>query len=129
MVCRFCFLSVYLKIAINIREDLNYGNQEKISLTLVALLASSLAFSAFSQLVFAENGCSSFTDVKTSYWFFEYVLEPYDDDIMTGTYVNPSTGEREFSPKSPLAMVGWSVMLVRAYYAGELVTSTIEKLN
>lgn len=67
--------------------------------------------------------------MKTSDWFFDYVLEAYDDGVMTGTYHNPATGEREFSPKSPLTMAEWSVMLVRAYYADELAASTVEKLN
>ena len=38
---------------------------------------------------------------------FPYVLEAYNDGVMTGTYHNPATGEREFSPKSPLTMAEW----------------------
>ena len=103
--------------------------KKKISLALAVLLAISIVFSAPAQVVCAANGRSPFTDVAVTQWYFPYVLEAYDDGVMTGTYHNPATGEREFSPKSPLTMAEWSVMLVRAYYADELAASTVEKLN
>lgn len=103
--------------------------KKTLNLALAVALALSVVFSAPAQVVCAANDRSPFTDVKTSDWFFDYVLEAYDDGVMTGTYHNPATGEREFSPKSPLTMAEWSVMLVRAYYADELAASTVEKLN
>lgn len=103
--------------------------KKTLNLALAVALALSVVFSAPAQVVCAANDRSPFTDVKTSDWFFDYVLEAYDDGVMTGTYHNPATGEREFSPKSPLTMAEWSVMLVRAYYADELASSTVEKLN
>ena len=103
--------------------------KKKISLALAVLLAISIVFSAPAQVVCAANGRSPFTDVAVTQWYFPYVLEAYNDGVMTGTYHNPATGEREFSPKSPLTMAEWSVMLVRAYYADELAASTVEKLN
>ncbi len=88
--------------------------KKKISLALAVLLAISIVFSAPAQVVCAANGRSPFTDVAVTQWYFPYVLEAYNDGVMTGTYHNPATGEREFSPKSPLTMAEWSVMLVRA---------------
>ena len=97
-----------------------------LSLVLAITMVLGVALTAMQP---ARMETSPFTDVAVTQWYFPYVLEAYDDGVMTGTYHNPATGEREFSPKSPLTMAEWSVMLVRAYYADELAASTVEKLN
>lgn len=97
-----------------------------LSLVLAITMVLGVALTAMQP---ARMETSPFTDVAVTQWYFPYVLEAYNDGVMTGTYHNPATGEREFSPKSPLTMAEWSVMLVRAYYADELAASTVEKLN
>ena len=82
-----------------------------LSLVLAITMVLGVALTAMQP---ARMETSPFTDVAVNQWYFPYVLEAYDDGVMTGTYHNPATGEREFSPKSPLTMAEWSVMLVRA---------------
>lgn len=57
--------------------------KKTLNLALAVALALSVVFSAPAQVVCAANDRSPFTDVKTSDWFFDYVLEAYDDGVMT----------------------------------------------
>lgn len=67
----------------------------------------------------ARMATSPFSDVPSTHWGIDGILVAYEDGVMTGTYYNASTGERQFSPAAPLTMAEWSVMLYRAFYADE----------
>ena len=97
-----------------------------LSLTAPALAAPAPAPQAASKVVCAANGRSPFSDVPSTHWGLDGILVAYEDGVMTGTYYNPSTGERQFSPAAPLTMAEWSVMLYRAFYADEPYTAAQE---
>ena len=67
----------------------------------------------------AHMATSPFSDVPSTHWGIDGILAAYEDGVMTGTYHNPNTGERQFSPAAPLTMAEWSVMIYRAWYADE----------
>lgn len=90
-----------------------------LSLTTPALAAPAPAPQATSKVVCIANGRSPFSDVPSTHWGIDGILVAYEDGVMTGTYYNASTGERQFSPAAPLTMAEWSVMLYRAFYADE----------
>lgn len=98
-----------------------------ISLGLTLALALSLVSPALaaptpqdtSKVVCVANGRSPFSDVPSTHWGIDGILAAYEDGVMTGTYYNANTGERQFSPAAPLTMAEWSVMLYRAWYADE----------
>ena len=98
-----------------------------ISLGLTLALALSLVSPALaaptpqdtSKVVCVANGRSPFSDVPSTHWGLDGILVAYEDGVMTGTYHNPNTGERQFSPAAPLTMAEWSVMIYRAWYADE----------
>lgn len=98
-----------------------------ISLGLTLALALSLVSPALaaptpqdtSKVVCVANGRSPFSDVPSTHWGFNGILTAYEDGVMTGTFFNESTGERQFSPAAPLTMAEWSVMIYRAWYADE----------
>lgn len=98
---------------------------KKISLAIA--LALILSFIATTKVVCAANGRSPFSDVPSDHWGIDGIIAAYDDGVMTGTYINQSTGERKFSPNASLTTAEWSVMLYRAFYADEPFTT--EKLN
>ena len=79
-----------------------------LSLTTPALAAPAPAPQATPKVVCYANGRSPFSDVPSTH-----------GGDMTGTYHNPSTGERQFSPAAPLTMAEWTVMIYRAWYADE----------
>lgn len=93
-----------------------------LSLTTPALAAPAPAPQAASKVVCAANGRSPFSDVPSTHWGLDGILVAYEDGVMTGTYYNASTGERQFSPAAPLTMAEWSVMIYRAWYADEPFT-------
>lgn len=70
----------------------------------------------------ARMATSPFSDVPSTHWGLDGILAAYEDGVMTGTYFNASTGERQFSPAAPLTMAEWSVMIYRAWYADEPYT-------
>lgn len=98
-----------------------------ISLGLTLALALSLVSPALaaptpqdtSKVVCVANGRSPFSDVPSTHWGIDGILAAYEDGVMTGTYHNPNTGERQFSPAAPLTMAEWTVMIYRAWYADE----------
>lgn len=90
---------------------------KKISLAIA--LALILSFIATTKVVCAANGRSPFSDVPSEHWGIDGIIAAYDDGVMTGTYYNASTGERQFSPAASLTLAEWSVMLYRAFYADE----------
>ena len=90
-----------------------------LSLTAPALAAPAPVPQATLKVVCAANGRSPFSDVPSTHWGLDGILVAYEDGVMTGTYHNPNTGERQFSPAAPLTMAEWSVMLYRAWYADE----------
>lgn len=98
---------------------------KKISLAIA--LALILSFIATTKVVCAANGRSPFSDVPSDHWGIDGIVAAYDDGVMTGTYINQSTGERKFSPNASLTTAEWSVMLYRAFYADEPFTT--EKMN
>lgn len=93
-----------------------------LSLTAPALAAPAPVPQAASKVVCVANGRSPFSDVPSTHWGLDGILVAYEDGVMTGTYHNPSTGERQFSPAAPLTMAEWSVMIYRAWYADEPFT-------
>lgn len=97
-----------------------------LSLALIFSLVGGMLSSSFSR---AANHIPEFTDVAPGQWYTAGIQSAYKDGVMTGTYYNPSTGDREFSPYSPLTMAEWTVMIVRAWYADELAVSTVPKNN
>ena len=90
-----------------------------LSLTAPALAAPAPVPQATLKVVCAANGRSPFSDVPSTHWGLDGILAAYEDGVMTGTYYNANTGERQFSPAAPLTMAEWSVMLYRAWYADE----------
>lgn len=90
-----------------------------LSLTAPALAAPAPVPQAASTVVCYANGRSPFSDVPSTHWGLDGILVAYEDGVMTGTYHNPSTGERQFSPAAPLTMAEWTVMIYRAFYADE----------
>lgn len=90
-----------------------------LSLTTPALAAPAPAPHAASKVVCYANGRSPFSDVPSTHWGLDGIITAYNDGVMTGTYHNTATGERQFSPAAPLTMAEWSVMLYRAFYADE----------
>ena len=90
-----------------------------LSLATPALAAPAPAPQATSKVVCAANGRSPFSDVPSTHWGIDGILAAYNDGVMTGTYFDASTGERQFSPVAPLTMAEWSVMIYRAWYADE----------
>lgn len=67
----------------------------------------------------ARMATSPFSDVPSTHWGIDGILAAYNDGVMTGTYYNTTTGERQFSPAAPLTMAEWTVMIYRAWYADE----------
>ena len=90
-----------------------------LSLIAPALAAPAPARTDTSKVVCVANGRSPFSDVPATHWGLDGILVAYEDGVMTGTYHNPNTGERQFSPAAPLTMAEWSVMIFRAWYADE----------
>lgn len=98
-----------------------------LSLTTPALAAPAPTPQAASKVVCATNGRSPFSDVPSNHWGIDGIIAAYNDGVMTGTYINQSTGERKFSPNASLTTAEWSVMLYRAFYADEPFST--EKVN
>lgn len=85
-------------------------------------LALGLVFALMLGILPAFAATSPFSDVPSNHWGIDGIIAAYDDGVMTGTYVNSSTGERRFSPASHLTLAEWAVMLYRAFYADEPFT-------
>ena len=85
-------------------------------------LALGLVFALMLGILPAFAATSPFSDVPSSHWGIDGIVAAYNDGVMTGTYVNSSTGERRFSPASHLTLAEWAVMLYRAFYADEPFT-------
>lgn len=90
-------------------------------------LALGLVFALMLGILPAFAATSPFSDVPSNHWGIDGIVAAYNDGVMTGTYVNSSTGERKFSPAASLTVAEWSVMLYRAFYADEPFTT--EKVN
>lgn len=85
-------------------------------------LALGLVFALMLGILPAFAAASPFSDVPSNHWGIDGIVAAYNDGVMTGTYVNSSTGERRFSPASHLTLAEWAVMLYRAFYADEPFT-------
>lgn len=85
-------------------------------------LALGLVFALMLGILPAFAATSPFSDVPSNHWGIDGIIAAYNDGVMTGTYVNSSTGERRFSPASHLTLAEWAVMLYRAFYADEPFT-------
>ena len=85
-------------------------------------LALGLVFALMLGILPAFAATSPFSDVPSNHWGIDGIVAAYNDGVMTGTYVNSSTGERRFSPASHLTLAEWAVMLYRAFYADEPFT-------
>ena len=94
-------------------------NAKLVRTTSMALALNLILVGALVAVQPAHMEASPFTDVPVSHWGFSGILEAYQDNVMTGTSHDPSTGERQFSPAAPLTMAEWSVMIYRAFYAYE----------
>jgi len=96
--------------------------KKSVSFILIFAIMLSVMLSALGPSFMATT---PFVDVPAGQWYSDNITIAYDDGVMTGTYYNSATGEREFSPFSPLTMAEWTVMLVRAWYADELANSSV----
>ena len=87
-----------------IKKTISLGLTLVLALSLITptLAAPTPAPQAPSKVVCAANGRSPFSDVPSTHWGLDGILVAYEDGVMTGTYHNPSTGERQFSPAAPL---------------------------
>ncbi|WP_305141089.1 S-layer homology domain-containing protein [Acutalibacter muris] len=104
-----------------IKKTISLGLTLVLALSLItpALAAPAPARTVTPKVVCAANGRSPFSDVPSTHWGIDGILAAYNDGVMTGTYFDASTGERQFSPAAPLTMAEWTVMIYRAFYADE----------
>lgn len=97
-------------------------NKKSISIVSLILALTLVISGAMVAVQPARMATSPFSDVPSDHWGIDGIIAAYDDGVMTGTYYNASTGERQFSPAAPLTMAEWSVMIYRAWYADEPFT-------
>ena len=64
-------------------------------------------------------GAGPFSDVPASHWAYRYVVRAYNEGVVTGTYYDPQTGDRRFSPDKAITLAEWTVILARAFYGEE----------
>lgn len=102
-----------------IKKTISLGLTLALALSLITPALAAPTPQATSKVVCSANGRSPFSDVPSTHWGIDGILVAYEDGVMTGTYHNPNTGERQFSPAAPLTMAEWSVMIYRAWYADE----------
>lgn len=102
-------------------------NKKSISIVSFILALALVISGAMIAVRPARMATSPFSDVPSDHWGIDGIIAAYDDGVMTGTYINQSTGERKFSPNASLTTAEWSVMLYRAFYADEPFST--EKLN
>ena len=101
------------------KKTISLGLTLALALSLITPALAAPTPQATSKVVCSANGRSPFSDVPSTHWGLDGILVAYEDGVMTGTYHNPNTGERQFSPAAPLTMAEWSVMIYRAWYADE----------
>ncbi len=87
------------------------------------LLSMSLCL-GLSVSAFAAASSATFTDVPTNHWAYQYINESYEDGVITGTSYDEATGNRAFSPDSPLTMSQFITILTRAFYREDVTAST-----
>ncbi len=80
---------------------------------LVLLLVLAMLFGAFPAFSYAES--DTFSDVPSGYWAKQYIEEAFSGRYVEGTYFNEETGERRFSPESPLTIAQFCTILSRMY--------------
>ena len=97
-------------------------NKKSVSIVSFALALTLVISGAMVAVRPARMATSPFSDVPSTHWGIDGILAAYNDGVMTGTYYNTTTGERQFSPAAPLTMAEWSVMIYRAWYADEPYT-------
>lgn len=102
-------------------------NKKSVSIVSFILALALVISGAMIAVRPARMATSPFSDVPSDHWGIDGIIAAYDDGVMTGTYINQSTGERKFSPNASLTTAEWSVMLYRAFYADEPFTT--EKVN
>lgn len=102
-------------------------NKKSVSIVSFILALALVISGAMIAVRPARMATSPFSDVPSDHWGIDGIVAAYDDGVMTGTYINQSTGERKFSPNASLTTAEWSVMLYRAFYADEPFTT--EKVN
>lgn len=100
--------------------------KKSVSFVLAFAIMLSVMMTALVPAFMATN---PFSDVPDGQWYTDNITIAYEDGVMTGTYHDPNTGKREFSPFSPLTVAEWTVMMVRAWYADELANSTVGKIT
>lgn len=94
-------------------------NKKSVSIVSFILALTLVISGAMVAVRPARMATSPFSDVPSNHWGINGILAAYEDGVMTGTYFNASTGERQFSPAAPLTMAEWTVMIYRAWYADE----------
>lgn len=102
------------------------SRKKTISLALAMTLTLSLITPALAAT--PANGSTPFADVDAGQWYADAATAAYNDGVMTGSEFDNS-GRPLFNSASPLTMAEFTVMLVRACYAGELTHSTVAKVN
>ena len=90
-----------------IKKTINLGLTLALALSLITPALAAPTPQATSKVVCSANGRSPFSDVPSTHWGIDGILAAYEDGVMTGTYYNPNTGERQFSPAAPLTMAEW----------------------
>lgn len=90
-----------------------------IPLFLTLTLALSLAVPTL-----AAGATPTFSDVPETFWAYSQIEQAYADGVVTGTYYNEQTGERQFSPGATLTISQFVVILTRAFYSSEVDAST-----
>ena len=85
------------------------------SLLLAVLILVSMCVPAY-----AQNTESPFSDLSSNHWAFPAVMKAYSDGILNGTYYNPDTGERQFSPGGKVTIAQFVTVVTRACYSLEI---------
>ena len=87
-------------------------NKKSVSILSFVLALTLIISGTLTSMQPAHMATSPFSDVPSTHWGIDGILAAYEDGVMTGTYHNPNTGERQFSPAAPLTMAEWSVMIL-----------------
>ena len=86
--------------------------RKKLSLVLALLLV-------FGLVPKADASSSPFSDVPTSHWAYDAILEAYEDGVVQGTGHNVD-GAAIFNPSGKVTIAQFNAILTRAFYPKEI---------
>lgn len=66
----------------------------------------------------------TFADVPVSHWAYQQVERAFADGAVNGSFYDPVTGVRRFSPDDTLTLAQFTAILTRAFYGAEVEAST-----